>query len=173
MVQMGALTLKQWLIRAVGEQASLCSPDNAQKFYEFAAKSDVEFAKLDVKSPSGEKISIVTTSHESTVVSTIPALVTDYSNRGFTGVKLGHSHPSTITSYNESVPSGYFDYEKNNPNSLMPYLKNGKLTGDALSAVQTRRLKGFTNIKFELYAPGNNTITIYDGIKKAEIYEKE
>src|SRR5690554_7439755 len=86
------------------------SIDKAQAFYEFAAQSDVEFGKLDVRSPSGESISIVTTSGETTAVSTLPKLVTDYSKRGFTGVKQSHSHPGTITSYNESVPSGHYDY---------------------------------------------------------------
>ena len=145
------------------------SIDKAQAFYEFAAQSDVEFGKLDVRSPSGESISIVTTSGETTAVSTLPKLVTDYSKRGFTGVKQSHSHPGTITSYNESVPSGHYDYISGNPSSLMPYLENGEKVHDALNAIQVRNSKGFSNTKFEVYAPGNNTTTTYDGINKAKI----
>ena len=51
----------------------------------------------------------------------------------------------------------------------MPFLKNGRKAGDAQNAIEVRRLKGFENTKFEVYAPGNNTTTTYDGVNKAKI----
>lgn len=51
----------------------------------------------------------------------------------------------------------------------MPYLKNGRKVGDALNAIQVRRLEGFNKTKFEVYAPGNNTTTTYDGVNRAKI----
>ena len=145
--------------------------EKAEAFYRFAAQSDVEFGKLDVQSPSGEMIYNVTTSHDKAVTRTLPDLVRDCSRRGFTGVKQSHSHPP-VDDYNESVPSGYYGFEKNNPFSLMPYLKNGRKEGDALNAIQVRELKGFGNTTFEVYAPGNKTLTTYDGVNRAKICDE-
>ncbi len=145
------------------------SADKAQTFFEFASKSDVEYGKLDILSPSGEKISVVTTSHEPEVTSTLPGLVIDYSKRGFTGVKQSHSHPGTITHYNESVPSGHYKNERGNPLSLMPFTVNGKKVGDAANGIWVKSKKGFSNTLFEVHAPGNKTITTYDGINRAKI----
>ncbi len=125
--------------------------------------------KLDILSPSGEKISVVTTSHEPEVTSTLPGLVLDYSKRGFTGVKQSHSHPGTITHYNESVPSGHYKNERGNPLSLMPFTVNGKKVGDAANGIWVKSKKGFSNTLFEVHAPGNKTITTYDGINRAKI----
>ncbi len=113
---------------------------------------------------------MLTTSHDAIGVETLPDLVKAFSASGFTGIKQSHSHPGTITAYNESVPSGHYDYSQGNPNSLMPYLnKKGEKVDDALNAIQVRGLKGFKNTKFELYAPGNKTKTSYDGVNKAKI----
>ena len=143
------------------------NPDNAEKLFKFAANSDVEFGMIDTKEGS----SFITTSYEEAVTSSLPGLVKALSKMGYTGERQIHSHPGTITSYNESLPSGYYDYEKGNPSSLMPDLTtyNGKRYGDALNATQVRRIKGFENTKFEVFAPGNNTKTTYDGVGRARI----
>ncbi len=138
--------------------------DKAETFYRFAAGSDVEFGKLDVQSPTGENISVVTTSHDRTQVSTLPGIAIDFSNRGFTGIKQSHSHPR-----GESIPSGHYGYEKGNPYSLMPYTINGKKVDDAGNAVGTRSLNGFGNTKFEIYNPVNKTKSIYDGVHRTQI----
>jgi RHS repeat-associated protein len=138
----------------------------AEAFYKFAAKADVEFSKIDAEK-NGIQISAIGTSHENAVESTSIGTARMLSKEGWTGVKQSHSHPSN--KYNESVPSGYYDYAKNNPHSLMPYLKNGKKEGDALNAIQIKRLKGFGNAKFEVYGPANKTITKYDGVNNAKI----
>ena len=152
-----------------GTAVIMTDENKAQKFYQFAAQSNVEFGKLDVEK-NGTKLSVVTTSHDATGIETLPGLVKAFSASGFTGIKQSHSHPGTITTYNESVPSGHYDYLQGNPNSLMPYLnKKGKNEGDALNAIQVRGLKGFKNTKFELYAPGNKTKTSYDVVNKAKI----
>ncbi|HMP32468.1 MAG TPA: JAB-like toxin 1 domain-containing protein, partial [Saprospiraceae bacterium] len=138
---------------------------NANKFFEFAANSNVEFGIVDLKGG----VSIVTTSHEAEVTSTLPGIVKLFSKLGETGIRQAHSHPSTITNYNESVPSGYYDIKIGNPSSLMPDLSKGKPYGDAGNAVQVRKLKGFENTNFEVYAPGNKTKAVYDGVNKAKI----
>jgi hypothetical protein len=141
------------------------NPVKANTLFEFAAQSDVEYGMIDTK----EGAPFITTSYETKFSTALAELATTLSKMGYTGVRQVHSHPET-TKYNESVPSGYFRYVKNNPLSLMPDLKTtGKLYGDAGNAIQVRSLEGFSNTKFEVYAPGNNTITIYDGVNRAKI----
>jgi len=113
---------------------------------------------------------LVVTSHKETSTAGLVDLVKSLSAIGFKGDKQSHSHPPTIANYNESVPSGYYDNIPGNPSSLMPDLiTRGKPYGDAGNAIQVRKLKGFENTKFEVYAPGNKTITTYDGVNKAKI----
>jgi hypothetical protein len=83
--------------------------------------------------------------------------------------KQSHSHPGTITHYNESVPSGHYKNERGNPLSLMPFTVNGKKVGDAANGIWVKSKKGFSNTLFEVHAPGNKTITTYDGINRAKI----
>lgn len=147
-----------------GTTVTSTNSDKAETFYQFAAGSDVEFGKLDVQSPTGDNISVVTTSHDKTQVSTLPGIAIDYSKRGFTGIKQSHSHPG-----GESVPSGHYGYEKGNPYSLMPYTVGGKKVFDAGNTVQTKSLKGFGNTKFEVYNPVNKTKSTYDGVHRAKI----
>ncbi|CAD5253877.1 hypothetical protein IMPR6_80032 [Imperialibacter sp. EC-SDR9] len=141
------------------------SPDKAEKFYKFAAQSGVEYAKLDVKSPSGRIESTVTTSHGQRIVKTITQLVADYTKKGFEGIKLSHSHPS-----GNSIPSGHYGEETGNPYSLMPVPKNSVHDrGDSKSAREMRRRPGFGNTKFEVYNPRSGKVTSYDGVHRAII----
>ncbi len=143
-----------------------------QTVYEVAANSDVEFGKLDVSSDGSPIKSLVVTSHQETSNPGLADLVKSLSAIGFEGSKQSHSHPPTITDYNESVPSGYYDNIPGNPSSLMPDLiTTGKPYGDAGNAINVRSLKGFKNTKFEVYAPGNKTITTYDGVNRAKIHK--
>ena len=164
--QNGSFTAENKLVTGMEGQAILSTNSTkANQFFEFAANANVEFGIVDLKGG----VSIVTTSHESRQTSTLPGIVKQFSKLGEIGIRQAHSHPATITHYNESVPSGYYDNEKGNPNSLMPDLRKGKSYGDAGNAVQVRKLKGFENTKFEVYAPGNKTKAIYDGVNKAKI----
>ena len=149
------------------EGTTVMSMDNTEKaegFYRFAAQSDVEFANIEVESPSGHTFSAVTTAHEETTVSSAPKIVDRFSRMGFKGIRQSHSHPT-----GESVPSGHYGYEKGNPYSLMPYKIDGKNVYDAGNALQTKSLKGFGNTKFEVYNPINKIISTYDGINRAKI----
>ena len=146
------------------------STDKLETFYQFAAQSDVEFGKLDVQVPSGEKMSAVTTSHDKTTTATLPGLARDYSKRGFTGVKQSHSH-----SDGQSVPTGHYDNKSpKNPASLTPVPPSHPLykSGDAQNARQIRSLPGFGNTKFEVYNPKTGGVTTYDGVNKAKIHNK-
>ena len=141
-----------------------------QTVYEVAAGSDVEFGKLDVSSNESPVESFVLTSHDKTGTPGLLDLVKPLSQVGFMGIKQSHSHPPTITHYDESIPSGYYGYAKKNPHSLMPDLiTTGKPSGDAGNAILVKSLKGFGSTKFEVYAPGNNTTTTYDGVNAAKI----
>ena len=141
--------------------------EKTDEFYRFAAGSEVEFAILDVQSPKGDCISVVATTHEERTVSTLPYIVLDYSNKGFTGIRQSHSHPHPI---GQSIPGGHYDYEKGNPYSLMPYTDSkGRKVNDAGNAVQTRSRKGFGNTKFEVYNPTKKTKSTYDGVHRAKI----
>lgn len=131
-----------------------------QTLFEFAAKSDVEFGKLDVES-GGKNLSAVTTTHEKKSTGSLVDLAFAFSGTGFTGIKQSHSHPNDV-----SVPSGHYGEEKNNPYSLTP-IPGGE--GDARNARQIRKLPGFQNIKFEVFNPKSKTITTYDGINRAQI----
>ena len=135
----------------------------AQRFFLFAAKSDVEFGKLDVQNDVG-KVSILTTSHSPTSTPSLVPWVKLYSALGYTGVKQTHSHPD-----GQSVPSGHYGYEERNPNSLKPYRSNGRKVMDAGNAVWVKTEEGFENTKFEVYNPRNNTKSIYDGTNRARI----
>jgi RHS repeat-associated protein len=160
----GSFTLENVVEKSnKGTTVTSTESDKAEKFYQFAAGSDVEFAKIDVQSPKGNDISVVATSHSIPNVHTL-WITRDYSKRGFTGIKQSHSH-----SLGESVPSGHYGYEEGNPKSLMPYTVNGNKVKDALNAVQTKSLPGFENIKFEVYNPVNKTKSTYDGIHRAKI----
>jgi RHS repeat-associated protein len=155
--------------KSTGTSIFMKDEKKAQTFYEFAAKSNVEFAKLDVEK-DGNLLSIVTTSHNPEVTATLPALVKELSSKGYKGVKQSHSHPD-----GQSVPTGHFDNENpKNPYSLTPVYKGhtdyGK--GDAQNARWTRTQSGFENTKFEVYNPKTGAVTSYDGIYKAEIKEK-
>ena len=57
-----------------------------QTFYEFAAQADVEFGKIDIEA-DGILSSVVTTSHEETMTSSLPDLVIGFAKAGFIGVK--------------------------------------------------------------------------------------
>jgi hypothetical protein len=133
-----------------------------QKFYEFAAQSDVEFGKLDLKTANGDPLAIVATSNDEKVVSILPSLVALFSAGGFTGVKQSHSHP-----INMPIPSGYYSYAKGNPLSLMPI--PGKQSGDAENARLVRKYPGFQNMQFEVLNVKGRTKTIYDGVNQAKI----
>lgn len=141
-------------------------PDKANKLYKFAANSDVEFSILDTK----EGISVIGTSGDEKTNIATNYIVHDLSKEGYTGKRISHSHPGTITSYNESVPSGHYKYEKGNPKSLMPFLdSDGRKVGDVLNAIKIKSYDGFSNTKLEVYAPGNKTTTTYDGVNRAKI----
>jgi len=140
--------------------------DKAQTFFEFAAKSDVEFGKLDVTAANGNSVSVVTTSHDPKVTATLPSIAKELSSRGFTGVNQTHSHPD-----GQSVPSGHYGNVKGNPASLTPVPPSHPhyKRGDAQNARQTRSLSGFGNTKFGVYNPKTGGVTSYDGVNKAKI----
>lgn len=147
---------------------ALSTTDNvekAQAFFEFAAQSNVEFGKLDVK--KGDKVfSIVTTTHEPDKISSLPVMVNKFSKKGFTGLKQTHSHPD-----GQSVPSGYFGNVPGNSNSLTPVPSNHRdyKKGDAQAAREANGFRGFEKMKFEVYNPIGCTITTYDGVNRAKI----
>jgi hypothetical protein len=145
-------------------------PDKLQKLYEFAAKSDVEFAKIDTKMGSID-LSVLTTSHDQAKTTTVVPLIRILSAFGFEGVKMSHSHPPIYS--DPRVPSGHYGVRKNNPWSLAPDKTGGKLKGDANNAVGIRKINRFDKMKFEVYSPSDNTTTIYDGVGKAVIHEKK
>ena len=141
--------------------------EKAQTFFEFASKSEVEFGKLDVEK-NEKAVSIVTTTHEPDVTSSLGPLAKELSSRGFTGVKQSHSHPD-----GQSVPSGHYDNVKGNPSSLMPVPVGSKFDrGDAPNARQTRLLSGFGNTKFEVYNSKIGRATTYDGVNRAVIKKR-
>jgi RHS repeat-associated protein len=152
-----------------GTSVTMSDENKAQKFYEFAAQSNVEFGKLDVEK-NGAKISVVITSHDEKGVGTLPGLVETFSVAGYTGIKQSHSHPD-----GQSVPSGHYDdNDPKNPYSLNPVPKGHKdyKTGDAQNARWTQSKSGFKNTKFEVYNPKTGSKTTYDGISKAKIHRK-
>ncbi len=143
--------------------------EKLQTFFEFAAQANVEFGKLDVEIFEGVNFSVVTTTHEEKVTSSLPGLAKLFSDAGFTGIKQTHSHPD-----GQSVPSGYYDNIPGNPYRLTPLPKSHRdyKKGDAQNARQTRSLPGFENTQFEVYNPKDGTRTIYDGVNKAKIKKR-
>lgn len=146
--------------------------DKAETFYRFAANSDVEFGKLDV-SRDGIGMSVVTTTHQESKVSSLPDITKALSGLDYTGIKQSHSHPGNTG--NEYVPSGYYSFVKGNSRSLTPIRQSEDAKayseGDAANARAVRRLKGFSKTIFEVYSPNSNTNTIYDGDNKAKVYK--
>ncbi|MDR9399843.1 MAG: RHS repeat-associated core domain-containing protein [Psychroflexus sp.] len=138
-------------------------PKQADKFYRFAAESNVEFGIMDVK-VNDQKISAFYSSHNPETESISRELVKEFSSSGFTGLRQSHSHPGD--SPGAQVPSGYYGIEKGNPNSLTVF---DKTDFDAGNANSVKEFSGFENTIFELFSPHNQTITTYDGQNQAKI----
>jgi JAB-like toxin 1 len=144
---------------------------SGDKFYKFAAKNtNVEFGKIEGKySDKDYKEATVYTSYEKAQISNGVLVKMSLSKGGFTATIASHIHPEQTT-YDASVPSGYYSEQKNNPMSLMPIpdLKDG----DAQGARYFREKPGFENTIFEIVNGGNGAKTTYDGKTKAIITPK-
>ena len=154
-------------IYEVGGHTAVSFTDNKEKadtFFEFAAKSDVEFQNIEVEK-AGKTYNIVDTSHDKSTVKNATQIIKILSENGYEGTKISHSHPS-----GNSIPSGHYGYVKGNPKSLMPVPESSKYNkGDAPSARQISKMRGFKNTKFEVYNPKDGSRTSFDGVNRAVI----
>ena len=137
--------------------------NKAEQFYEFAAQSDVEFAKVDVGNSDRLIASSIGTSHKPTID---PDVFNEFFyvflKDGFEVKHISHSHPK-----GNSVPSGYYGYQEGNPKSLMPI--EGQQKGDAQVARDMSKRPGFKNMTFDIYNPKTKKRTSYDGYNRANI----
>ena len=136
--------------------------EKAQTFYEFAANSNVEFAKIDFDSPIMDGKSIVMTDQKRATVNTNSLLINLVLFQSAEILKHSHTHPMGA-----NWPTGY-DFFTKKPHPPGTENHNKGDTGH-VKMFRSGFYPGFKSTIFEILTPQTGEITTYDGVNKYKV----